>query len=402
MINERLPNDGHSKPPPAISARRLADVCAGVALLALLLLIASDHYVFEELRPHEIGFAVLLSAAVIAGLLARSAAVHGSRYVILRVVVAVAATAVALLSAEGVARLVYRNVHSSGNARDYIARHSGSGVERLNSRGFRDAEIPPKTPDRYRIVVVGDSFTAGNGIEEQERFSNLIGQFLGPSYEVLNFGRPAENMGEHLRGLEEALEVSPDFVLLQLFINDFETARMLRPAIQPLLPPRIHQALEGSSLFYQLVNGEWAHMQGLVGEWYTYPSYMAANLKDPNSPNSVLTSMRLRTFFERARSAHLGVGAVLFPAANEMGRYGSRYPFGYLHERVWYICAEEHVPCLDLLPAFSKIRDPRTMFVSPFDAHPNAMANRHAAYEIMARFGDIWAARGSTDPSHNR
>ena len=401
MINERLPNDGHSKPPHAIGARRIADLCAGVALLALLLLIASDHFVVEALRPHEAGLAELLFAAVLAGLVARSVAVHGSRYVILRVIIASAATVIALLSAEGVARLFYRNVHSSGNARDYIARHAAV-VERLNSRGFRDPEIPPKSLDRYRIVVVGDSFTAGNGIAEEERFSNLIGQFLGPSYEVLNFGRPAENMGGHLRGLEEAMEVSPDFVLLQLFINDWETARMVRPAIEPLLPPRFHQALEGSSLFYQLVNSEWAHVQGLIGEWYTYPSYMAANLKDPNSPNSVLSSMRLRSFFQQARSAHLGVGSVLFPAANEMGRYGSRYPFGYLHERVWYICAEEHVPCLDLLPAFSKIRDPRTMFVSPFDAHPNAMANRHAAYEIMARFGAIWAARGSTDPSNYR
>jgi hypothetical protein len=169
-------------------------------------------------------------SAVIAGLVARSVAVHGSRYVILRVVIASAGTVIALLSAEGVTRLVYRNVHSSGNARDYIARHSGGGVERLNSRGFRDREIPPKSPDRYRIVVVGDSFTAGNSIAEEERFSNLIGQFLGPSYKVFNFGRPAANMGEHLRGLEEAMEVSPDFVSIygpksSAFLRSLSAAR---------------------------------------------------------------------------------------------------------------------------------------------------------------------------------
>ena len=392
-----MPTDKHAAPPHPSSAlaRRMVEVCAGVAFLACLLLAASDRRVFELLRPHEIGFAVLLFAAVIAGLAAHSAAVHGARYVVLRITVMSVATAVALVGAEGAARLFYRNVHSSGNAGDYIARHSGGAGERFNSRGFRDPEVPPKSANRYRIVVIGDSFTAGNGIAEQERFSNLIGQFLGPTYEVLNFGRPAENMGGHLRGLEEALEVSPDFVLLQLFINDFETAGMVRPAIHPLLPPTLDRALDGSSLFYQLVNGEWAHLQGLIGEWYTYPSYMAANLRDPNSPNSVLTSSRLRAFFDRARSVHLGTGMVLFPAANEMGRYGSRYPFGYLHERVRYICAEERVPCLDLLPAFSKIRDPRTMFVSAFDAHPNAMANRRAAYEIMTRFGAIWAARAT-------
>jgi hypothetical protein len=208
-------------------------------------------------------------------------------------------------------------------------------------------------------------------------------------------------MGEHLHGLEEALNVSPDFVLLQLYINDFETAAMVRPAIHPLLSAKLDTELKESSLFYQLLDGEWAHLQGLIGEWYTYPAYMAKNLRDPGSPNSVLTSSRLRAFFDRARDTHLAAGAVLFPAANEMGRYGSRYPFGYLHERVSYICAEERVPCLDLFPVFSKIQDPRTMFVSAFDAHPNAMANRRAAYEIMTRFGAIWAARAGGDDLGN-
>src|SRR4051812_3228831 len=183
MIDERVPSDPHSRPLHA-TARQIAEACAKVAFPALLLLAVSNQHVVESLRPHEFGLAVLLLAAVVAGLAARSVAEHGSRYVILRVLIATAATAVALLAAEGTTRLVYRNVHSSGNARDYIARHGGGDIVHLNSLGFRDREIPPKNPDRFRIVVIGDSFTAGNGIAEQERFSNLIGEFLGPAYEV--------------------------------------------------------------------------------------------------------------------------------------------------------------------------------------------------------------------------
>jgi hypothetical protein len=48
------------------------------------------------------------------------------------------------------------------------------------------------------------------------------------------------------------------------------------------------------------------------------------------------------------------------------------------------------VPCLDLLPLFSSFRDPRAVWVSPFDAHPNALANRRAAYEILKAFGSVW------------
>ncbi len=89
----------------------------------------------------------------------------------------------------------------------------------------------------------------------------------------------------------------------------------------------------------------------------------------------------------------MGVGAVLFPAPDAMGKYGAGYPFGYIHDRVRAICADEHVRCLDLLPPFSTIKDPRTMWVSPFDAHPNAMANKRAAMEILRAFGADWQRR---------
>src|SRR5438445_129949 len=95
-----------------------------------------------------------------------------------------------------------------------------------NRLGYRDRELGPKDPDRYRIAVIGDSFTWGQGVEAEERFSNLIGGVLGPHYEVLNFGIPGHDMPQHLEVLDQVLPMHPDFVLLQLYINDFETARM--------------------------------------------------------------------------------------------------------------------------------------------------------------------------------
>ena len=382
---------------PRNVSQRLVVACAGLAVLAWALLVARDQYRVESLQDHQFALDALFLSAVLVGVIAYATVLYGTRAVLIRVTLVSASIAVALAAAEGAARFVFRHAHSSGNMGDYIAQHGGGPALRVNSLGFRDREVPPKRPDRYRIVVIGDSFTWGSGIETEERYSNLLGRFLGPTYEVINFGTPAEDMPGHLTALTRAMQIAPDFVLLQLFINDFETDDMHRPVTYPLLPPQLDRQLMRSSLFYQLLDGEWSHVQGLVGEWYSYPAYMARNLRDPNLPASRLTSAELRSFFERARDAHIGVGAVLFPAANEMGRYGSRYPFGYLHERVESICDAEHVPCLDLLPSFSKIRDPRTMFVSPFDAHPNAMANRRAAYEMMARFGDVWHARDHGD-----
>src|SRR5262249_14367673 len=140
---------------------------------------------------------------------------------LVRLALAVGVLALGLTAAEFAARFTFRHAGTSGNARDFIGQHGPAPPIRNNSLGFREREIPRKS-DRYRIVVVGDSFTWGQGVEEQDRFSDRIELALGPSYEVFNFGRPGDNMPEHLDVLTQALAVSPDFVLLQLYINDFE------------------------------------------------------------------------------------------------------------------------------------------------------------------------------------
>src|SRR5437870_6304289 len=113
--------------------------------------------------------------------------------ILLRVVLVVTMTAAALVAAELLARFQFRRAQSSGRAGDFIARRGGGPSYRSNSLGFRDREVPPKSPDRYRIAVIGDSFAWGQGVEERDRFSNLLEEFLGPRYEVFNFGRPVHS-----------------------------------------------------------------------------------------------------------------------------------------------------------------------------------------------------------------
>src|SRR6185295_17735863 len=38
---------------------------------------------------------------------------------------------------------------------------------KTSSQGVRDREIGPKTADEFRIVMIGDSFTMGHGLEPQ-------------------------------------------------------------------------------------------------------------------------------------------------------------------------------------------------------------------------------------------
>jgi lysophospholipase L1-like esterase len=310
--------------------------------------------------------------------------------ILLRLALLTLAVALALVGVEYAARFSLRNVKSSGNATDFITAHNPAPPIVNNSLGFREREIPPKRGDRFRIAVVGDSFTWGQGVEAEERFSNRIESFLGAAYEVFNFGNPGNNLPEHLDVLKQALPISPDFVLLQLYINDFETASMRRPQPRPLLPLDTDRSLRRRFVTYDLLSKQWARLQETLGLTESYPGYMARNLLDPNAPNAVETMASLHRILDEAAAAGVPIGIVIFPAYDAMGRRGAHYPFGYLHERVRALCADTKTPCLDLLPVFSHVPDPRTLWVSPFDAHPSAATHRRAAVEIVTRFSPLW------------
>ena len=80
-----------------------------------------------------------------------------------------------------------------------------------------------KAPGTYRIVVVGDSFTYGNGIRNDERYTEILQKGLPDSFEVLNFGTAGANTPQHLDTIANVvLPLKPDFVILQWYVNDVE------------------------------------------------------------------------------------------------------------------------------------------------------------------------------------
>ena len=371
--------------------KRLTAASIALAIVSWALLAIRGEFQVGWLRGYE-GALGALFAAGLAGIALGWSVQRWSASritaVAVRVAIAGVATLATLVVAEFGLRYVFRDVHSSADGRTFFARRGGPSL-RTNALGFREREIGIKTAGRFRIAIVGDSFTWGQGIEERERFSNVLEASLGPSYEVLNFGIPGNNLPEHVQVLEQALKVLPDFVLLQLYINDFEVPEMIRPEVHALLPwPTLDLWLLQSSALYDLLNDEWGQLQEATGLVESYARHMERNLRDPASVNSRAAFGLLGKFIERARAAGVPSGAVLFPNPGFLSR---NYPFGYLHDRVRFVCAEQQITCLDLRSSFATaFRNPESMWVSRFDPHPNARANSQAAQEIRAAFREAW------------
>jgi hypothetical protein len=91
---------------------------------------------------------------------------------------------------------------------------------RINEKGLRDSEHSYKRQnDIERILVLGDSFAWGYGVEESERFSQLLEETLG--VEVINAGVSGYSTDQELLWYEnEGIKYETDLVILVMAGND--------------------------------------------------------------------------------------------------------------------------------------------------------------------------------------
>jgi hypothetical protein len=90
-----------------------------------------------------------------------------------------------------------------------------------NREGFRSSREFDEPDERTRVMVVGDSFVFGEGVEESERFTNAL-EALQPSWRVDSLGMPGYGPDLMLRALEAVgLKSAPDVVVFSMYTDDF-------------------------------------------------------------------------------------------------------------------------------------------------------------------------------------
>jgi lysophospholipase L1-like esterase len=88
--------------------------------------------------------------------------------------------------------------------------------------------------DKYKIFIVGDSFTDGFGLKEEDMYYNVIGRKMNA--ELFIYGGVAYGTLQEYLVIDKFFdEIKPDLVLLQVYYNDFINNSW---------------ELEGKSLFY--------------------------------------------------------------------------------------------------------------------------------------------------------
>jgi lysophospholipase L1-like esterase len=274
---------------------------------------------------------------------------------------------------------LYRPSTVPGLSYEMVPRRNGTfeGMQvRTNSLGMRGGEPAPEDPSLFRIVVLGDSFTFGFGVAEEESYPVVLERILNGSpaarqrrYEVLNLGVVGYNTRDEARVLERrALPLDPRAVIIGYVLNDPET------------DPRqsLHKYFDPPAWWRHFHVLRLLHLgRNWVEVWRTgggdYIRYLHAS--EGEKWRSVVTAFR--KIREATRDRGTRVVVAIFPIVPREGWAG--YPYRDLHVRVSEAARSEGFEVVDLLPVFARY-PPRALRLSPEDDHPSRLG-----HELTAR-----------------
>lgn len=291
-----------------------------------------------------------------------------------------------------------RYFHLAPRRYDPVVRRAPYAVEfRYNSLRFRDKPFGPKRAGVRRVMVVGDSFTEGEGVKEPDTTVRVLERLLNVAepgrWEALNCGRRGQDFPALFETFEEALTYQPDVMLYAMVLNDPEQSEAFH-ARQTYVDDWIlarGRMLEGplEMPFYRsrlatFVEDRFAALR--VGRETT--RWYLDMYGEPNRDGWAQTQADIREMNRRVREQGSAFAVVVWPLLVDLEGH---YPFLPIHETIARFCLSAGIVHHDLLPVFRGRPSP-PLWVHPIDRHPNESAHRLAA-EDLAPFVRALATR---------
>jgi lysophospholipase L1-like esterase len=305
-----------------------------------------------------------------------------------RVVLLLLGTAVGLAGAEAVARAWWTAPWYERLAADQ---------ERSQRRGYtrnrwmlRDRDYAAPRPDaRTRILVLGDSFTYGLGVRDDEAIfpaileTRLNERGVGtPPVEVLNSGIVGSLTEHWVRNWDQLAPAFDPDVLLIVFFHRDGTARFFLREFFQRIRERIVERNERMPLYrhshlFRILRD--AIDRQVVSRVYTRGMVDAYVGTPEETEQWRRTQADLLYLRDAARARRASVGLAVFPVLVELDE---GYPFREISEVVMRFADENGIAAHDLLPAFLG-RDAPGLWVSDLDQHPNARGHAIAAESLL-------------------
>lgn len=309
------------------------------------------------------------------------------------------------ITAEAVVRILCPEIIPA-TAYDWSSRHKEYGLE--------------KSPGTFRIVVLGDSYTFGQGVKRDETFPKKLEKMLNSKngqikFEVINLGFCGLNTVGELEMLAErginpitwqpdykyrGLAYKPDLILLEYTLNDSSTSGRAMEQIKQFddkwrtgeviikvnsgmyslpIPESVDKFLTKNSRFYLFFLNRYNQVLAKLGIREGGDSAILSMLdryKD-GFEGWVNVKGALTVMSSISKEQVVPIALAVYP---EMFRLDD-YPFKEAHKKVLGVGNALGFHALDLAPSFEGL-DANSLKATPFDGHPNAKAHDIAARAI--------------------
>ena len=286
---------------------------------------------------------------------------------------------------------------------------------RINSCGARDREREKKTAANNRVLVLGDSFMEGYGVEAPDRLSNLLEQRTGReflNFACSDFGPTQEYLAyEHLAKDFDHSTVVIGFFPSNDFVND-DPGYMRIDRYRPYYVPYdsgyrlkyYNDQLSRSSMNRDSFKVKANRPSTIIGRflrsftcWYNIIDYIRFRDQANQSAGSASFSyyynyqpaqlQKLEFILTKFRNAAKGKRIILFsiPEMADFIRHESdRDP--PLVKELGRMCRANNIEYLDLIqPMLQKEKNYRKLFLT-CDPHWNEYAHEIAADILISRF----------------
>ncbi len=244
----------------------------------------------------------------------------------------------------------------------------------LDAAGLRGPLPPPG--QGAAVLVMGDSFTFGEGVPYEQTFVARIERGLAadgaPSPTCVDAGIPGYGTRQEKTRLPGWLdEFKPRAVVLVFLLNDvIPDDEWPCPDDRPPITDAEFEAERSGPAVWRILRNviERPRIDRAMEKWYE--SFYLGDRRDCwATARAGLVEMNAAA---KAHGARFGI--VLFPILHKL----SENPLARVHETIGAACAEMGIPFLDLTPALA-VEPDRALWVHPTDHHPDARAHELAA-----------------------
>jgi len=264
------------------------------------------------------------------------------------------------------------------------------GIREPHGSGFTEPHQryepgPRFNKPKFKILVVGDSFTWGDGVYHYDIWAKRLEVLLerldrNLDVEIDLVSRPGWNTYREVRAVRERIDkIAPDLVILGYCLNDAEPVvhehfSDLRPPLERRSPTlRASRFLHRHSRIYRLL---WERLENTrqrrAYNFYYHELYRRSGWRS--------TRVSLEELRQLAADRQARLVVAVFPIFDQQLDAG--YSHRDLHATVMDELERLEIPALDLLPAYEGI-DAVRLAVNPFvDGHPGELAHRIASQAL--------------------